>query len=294
MKNKENLQKYFKNNYYNKNNNYKVILSEIIKEENMNKNRFLKMIATTIITLLGTTSLVFASTKIYNEYIKKQDEINSVGLFTVEEGCFSDNFVDSNMTLANNDADTYYKIITNMEDYEKYKLKISELPEMSKEQFENNFLIIIANWGAFTPHLCDLTISEINADETTTYVLMKQKENPNYDNYNKTWCAIVDKKLLRENVEINIEKPIIENKNFISLDSLPKNYSVEDALKDGCFVVQDYKVLSEDKYAIDKLIEKSKSRKDDFIRIYSKLDDYIVVSDLQLKNGIFYYHRNSF
>lgn len=287
MKNKENLQKYFKNNYYNKNNNYKAILSEIKKEENMNKNRFLKMIATTIITLLGTTSLVFASTKIYNEYIKKQDEINSVGFFKVEEGGFSDNFVDSNMTLANNDADTYYKIITNMEDYEKYKLKVSELPEMSKEQFENNFLIIIANWGDFTPHLSDLMISEINADETTTYVSMKQKENPNYDNYNKTWYAIVDRKLLRENVEINVEEFNIENPNFVSLDNLPDNYSIEEALSDGCFVEEYGTVLSNNKYAIDNFIEKSKKGEDSFIRIYSKYDNIRII-DLEFKNGIFY------
>ena len=36
MKNKKKLQKYFNKNYYNKDDNFKVIVSKIIEEENIN------------------------------------------------------------------------------------------------------------------------------------------------------------------------------------------------------------------------------------------------------------------
>lgn len=292
MKNRKKLQEYFKNKYYSKNNNYKVILSEIKKEESTNKNGFFKIVATIIITLLGTTGMVFASTKIYNEYIKKQDEINSDKLFIVEEGMFSNNFA-NNMAYVKG-ADLYYKIITNIEDYNTYKTKVSELPEMTEESFANNFLVVIANWGARQPHESDLTISEINADETTTYITLKQKENPNYDKTTLTLYAIVDRTLLKEKTVINIEFSNIQTSNFTSLDRLPDNYGIQDALKDGCFVEEDYTILSENKYAIDEFIEKSKNDEESFIRIYSKSGDYVRVIDIKFKNGIFIMNmRNS-
>ena len=69
MKDKKKIQKHFKNKYYNKSTNYKIIISEIRKEESMNRKKFLKAIVTTIIALIGSASMVFAGTIIYNEYI---------------------------------------------------------------------------------------------------------------------------------------------------------------------------------------------------------------------------------
>lgn len=292
MKNKKELQKYFRNKYYNKNNNYEVILSEIKKEESIKKNSFFKIVAAIIISLFGTTGIVFASNKIYNEYIKKQNEINSNQLFVVKEGTFSNVF--SNDMIYADKVDLYYKIITNIEDYDIYKTKINELPEMTQDSFNDNFLIIIGNWGSRQPYESDLTISDVNADETTTCIKLKQKEKPNYNKTTITLYAIIDKALLREKTNITIEYPKIETNNFASLDSLPDNYSVENALNDGCFVEENYNILSNDKYAIDELIKKSQNGEEDFLRIYSKYDDYIRIIDLEFKDGIFFMNeRNS-
>lgn len=292
MKNKKELQKYFRNKYYNKNNNYEVILSEIKKEESIKKNSFFKIVAAIIISLFGTTGIVFASNKIYNEYIKKQNEINSNQLFVVKEGTFSNDF--SNDMIYADKVDLYYKIITNIEDYDIYKTKINELPEMTQDSFNDNFLIIIGNWGSRQPYESDLTISDVNADETTTCIKLKQKEKPNYNKTTITLYAIIDKALLREKTNITIEYPKIETNNFASLDSLPDNYSVENALNDGCFVEENYNILSNDKYAIDELIKKSQNGEEGFLRIYSKYDDYIRIIDLEFKDGIFFMNeRNS-
>lgn len=292
MKNKKELQKYFRNKYYNKNNNYEVILSEIKKEESIKKNSFFKIVAAIIISLFGTTGIVFASNKIYNEYIKKQNEINSNQLFVVKEGTFSNDF--SNDMIYADKVDLYYKIITNIEDYDIYKTKINELPEMTQDSFNDNFLIIIGNWGSRQSYESDLTISDVNADETTTCIKLKQKEKPNYNKTTITLYAIIDKALLREKTNITIEYPKIETNNFASLDSLPDNYSVENALNDGCFVEENYNILSNDKYAIDELIKKSQNGEEGFLRIYSKYDDYIRIIDLEFKDGIFFMNeRNS-
>lgn len=141
MKNRKEIQKYFKSKYYNKDTNYKTILCEIRHEEKKHQNKILKTISTIIITLLGMTSIVFASSKIYNEYIKQQEEINSSNLCTNEQGYT----LTPNDMIYDEQSRLYYKIISDLEDYDKYKTKVNELPYISKEEFEKCFVIIVAN-----------------------------------------------------------------------------------------------------------------------------------------------------
>ena len=290
MKNKKKLQKYFNKNYYNKDDNFKVIVSKIIEEENINIKtnmffNFFKIIATTIISLVATSGLVFASVKIYNEYIKNKGEIQSDDLYRSSDGYYSINFK-QNM-LYDDSVNLYYKIITNIDDYNKFKHILKDLPVMNAEDFNNDFLIFICDAGARNPHEQDLEISEVTADSEITYLTLKQKEKPNYEKNNITLYAILDKELLRDKVKLEISIPEIKSEKFIAIENLPDTYSIEDALKDGCFVENDSKILSENKYELDELIENSKNSIESFIRIYSKDGNSTRVIDLQYKNNIF-------
>ena len=290
MKNKKKLQKYFNKNYYNKDDNFKVIVSKIIEEENINIKtniffNFFKIIATAIISLVATSGLVFASVKIYNEYIKNKGEIQSDALYLTEDGLYSSDY--TNGMLYDRETHLYYKIITNMKDYNKYKNILDKLPEMTKETFINNFLILICGTGSRDPHETDLEISEVTANSEITYLTLKQKENPNYEKNSITLYAILDKELLRDKVKLEISIPEIKSEKFIAIENLPDTYSIEDALKDGCFVENDSKILSENKYELDELIENSKNSIESFIRIYSKDGNSTRVIDLQYKNNIF-------
>lgn len=290
MKNKKKLQKYFNKNYYNKDDNFKVIVSKIIEEENINIKtniffNFFKIIATAIISLVATSGLVFASVKIYNEYIKNKGEIQSDALYLTEDGLYSSDY--TNGMLYDRETHLYYKIITNMKDYNKYKNILDKLPEMTKETFINNFLILICGTGSRDPHETDLEISEVTANSEITYLTLKQKENPNYEKNSITLYAILDKELLRDKVKLEISIPEIKSEKFIAIENLPDTYSIEDALKDGCFVENDSKILSENKYELDELIENSKNNIESFVRIYSKDGNSTRVIDLQYKNNIF-------
>ena len=103
MNNKKQVQKYFKQKYFNKKNNYKKILSTIRYNENKNKSNILKIIITTITTLLGTTGIVFASAKIYNEYIKAHDTIDSSNIFLNEDGITYDLDITKDMIYTRTD-----------------------------------------------------------------------------------------------------------------------------------------------------------------------------------------------
>ena len=291
MKNKKEVQEYFENKYYNEKDMYNSIIDKIKEDKDMPKRTgILKIIATILIAILGTTGIVLASTKIYNEYIKKQGQTEAKQLFLIREGPFegtySSNYVHQNM-IYSEEARVYYKIITNITQYNEYKNKVNELPEITETDFNNNFIIIIVKSGIDSPHRNDLTISNINADETKSYITLKQKENPNYDKAEELIYALVDKSLLREEVEIKFIPTEIKNANVVPLDKLKKDYSKEDAIKDGCFVIDDGNVLSQNKYALDEIIEKSQNNVECYLRIFYTYNGTVKIYDLQYNKEIF-------
>lgn len=288
MENRKKLQKYFKKQYYNKNANYKAILSKIRKEEYMNKNKIFKIISTAILTLLGTTSIAFAGTKIYNEYIKVQNNIQTTKIWDNGTGITSyDTDLTQNDMIYCESSNLYHKVITNMDDYNRYKSRINELPEMSENSFNENFLVVVVSKNYMELHNRDLAIKDVFADETTTHIILRQNENPNYDNDCNVWYAVIDNSQLRNEIETKIEYEYIKNPQFVSLKDLSNKYSIEDALKDGCFVEEKNEVLSDNKYFIDEFIKKTENGENAFIRIYSKYNDTVRIVDLEYKDKIF-------
>jgi hypothetical protein len=162
------------------------------------------------------------------------------------------------------------------------------LPNIEEINFDENFVVIIANENIRQMHEKDLTISDIVADDTTTHIIMKQKENPNYDNDNNIWYAIVDKSQLRDNADVEIEQHNISSEEFTKLEDLSYDYSKEEAIKDGCIVTENNKVISNNLELLDKFIEKTKNGETNFIRIYQKYNDEVQITDINFENGIYY------
>ena len=90
----------------------------------------------------------------------------------------------------NENSRLYHRLISNKEDYEKYKSRVSELPEVSEINFDENFIVIIANENIRQMHEKDLTIYNVNADENTTHII-KRKIDVTQFSFN----TIVDKNL---------------------------------------------------------------------------------------------------
>lgn len=280
MKNRG-YQEYFKSKYFNREDNYKIILSKIKKNKNVNRMRFLKIAASVIIVILGATGIGIAGNNIYNKYIKKKNEINIEEIYNDNEMMKLQEFMEYDR-----EKNIYYKIVTDEESYKPFKDTIYTLPEIEEINFNENFIIIIPYNQGVSFNKADLTISEITADDNITYINLKQKENPNYGNINMALFAIVNKELLRDQHKLNLEIPYIRIEGTVNIEDLPKDYSMEDALKDGCFVVDNGKVLSDDIYAVDKFIEKAENGIESQIRIYfnrSEPEIYYV----EYKNGFF-------
>ena len=239
------------------------------------------------------TGITYAGIVFYNEFIKKQDEVKSRGLFDLGDGHteYKINLMANDMTWSIKNS-LYYKVLDNSVDYEVYKSRIKEFPETEEINFEKNFIVIIANENIRQPHEKDLTIDNIYADDNTTHIVMKQKENPNYDVESNIWYAVVDKSLLRNSADVTIEQRKFNTGNFKDIKVLPKDYSLEDALADGCVVLQNNKVISNNIEQLDNFVQNAQNNINSFIRVYyyyksnNILD--IQIKDLEYYNGIYY------
>ena len=133
-----------------------------------------------------------------------------------------------------------------------------------------------------------MEISNVYADETTTNIIMKQKGNPNMDDKNNVWNAIVDNSQLRDNIKITIEHKTFNNENIIEMSKLPMDYSINTAIEDGCFVLKNNKVVSPNENQLDEFIEKTERGETSFIRVYNQFEEEIKITDVNFENGVFY------
>jgi len=286
--NKKEKQEYF---YYMKEQNHKIILDKICNKSKKNKSKILKIVAMLLLTILGTMGIGIAATQIYNKYVKKDDNIELGRLLEVRYNDKGEIISDINY---DEESGTYYKIITEEQEYKKCKVNVKELPEISEIDFNQNFVILIRvqniNINA------DVTISDINADNKTMYVALNVKENQNFERFHTDIVAIGNKSLLRNNIKIKIDTSIYKIPNITPISELPKDYSKEQAIKDGCVVVEyqeekeKHVILSDNEYLLDELVENSEKGINSYVRIYYTTvfhkRSIIWMEDIQYKDGI--------
>ena len=94
---------------------------------------------------------------------------------------------------------------------------------------------------------------------------------------------------------MQFELPEFTSTNFVDAKNLPTDYSIEEAIKDGCFVLYNGALKSNNLHAIDEFINKSESGENCFIRIYCK-ENYDIrtgtfIYDVEFRDGVYYQKR---
>lgn len=252
-------------------------------------NKIVKVGIVILCITLSLTGITFAGVTIYNTFIKKQDKMETRGLFDDGRGYtdYETDLMANDMTWQD-DVRLYYRTITNSNDYEKYKSRISIFPEVSEINFDENFIVIIANENYRDFDEIDMEISNVYADETKTNIIMKQKENPNMNDKTNVWYAIVDNSQLKDNIKITIEHKNFNNENVKEISELPLDYSVNAAIEDGCFALKNNKVVSSNENQLDEYIEKTQKGESSFIRVYNNYEGEITITDVNFEDGIYY------
>ena len=242
-----------------------------------NKYKFSKIAASVIISCVATVSVVYASITTYNNYYQKRTNTD------FEKNPNYDYSQD--MDYQNG---IYHKKLISYKEYITYKQKWNNLVEMTANDFNNYFVIIIA---VENTSMVGLTVSNITTDNDNLYIeLFQDTSNANSEN------SVISIKIPRENNRNNIILKKVgyqpTNNTYEDLTKLPKDYLKEQAITDNCFVIENGKVISSDKQQLDKFIEKSKQNQKTFIRIvtysYEKLSKGIIITDVEYKNNKYY------
>ncbi len=177
----------------------------------------------------------------------------------------------------------YHKIINSYEDYEESKEKWNNLVSMNPEEFNEYFIIVIA---VENTSLIGLDVSNITCDTDTLYVGLYQS-----DKFTNTEESVISVKIpreeLRENIKFNITGLQPQDDKYISINEIPKDYSKEQAIQDGCFVIENNKIVSSDTSQLTDFVENKTSK---FIRIVD-FEEETLITDIEYKDNKYYINR---
>ncbi len=264
------LQKYEENINNTSNDFYNIhFYTKKTKEKNLLKKTTVSNIIPIIVTVstvyAGIVSVKNASVK-YEQQKTETDFKNNISYDYTQDMDYQDKI--------------YHKIINSYEDYEESKKKWNNLILMTKQDFEESAVLVIAIENT---SLIGLSISNITNDENTLYVELYQSDKD--ININETvMSAKISKSQMRDDIKFKITGEQPHSDNFMAITEIPKNYSKEQAVKDGCFVVEDKEVLSADK---NELRNFAQNKTEGFIRI-AEFGYKNEVADIEYKNETYY------
>ena len=174
----------------------------------------------------------------------------------------------------------YYRVIKDYQTYLDTKNNFNNILEVSEKDFENNFMILVITENAPVNGLIFDNLSADDYSLTLNYVVNSSDRDA------QTGTSIlVSNELYRDT--INIEKTVPEMKmtSYTNIRELPKDYSVEDAKKDNCLVIDMKNHANYNLNNLEDFIEKVKNKENAEIRIYNYMgNDQIYIYDITYSN----------
>ena len=239
-------------------------------KEYIKNNSMFRIIMNFIIVIIAITGVTYAGITAY-KFVQKETKTD-----------FSNNpdYDDYSEDMEISDG-IYYKRITSYQTYLKDLEKWNELVEMTEDDFNNYFIVVVAGENYDTT---GLYISCIEADDDNLYIDLKKKDK--WDG-STVISRKIEKDLYRENIVIRNNPNVPDSSNkFISMEKIPIGYTKQQAIQDGCFVIEYNKVISDDKEEFERFIENANKGIDGFIRIYQyDIIENATIIDLECKNG---------
>lgn len=233
-----------------------------------------------ILIILGSIGITYSRNSLYKEIPQSNSQAN-----TAREINYNDFYGD----LKVEDGKLYKKIFT-YQDYLSSKEKFGNIVEMSEDEFENNFVLLIV---LESYEYSKTYISNVGSDKDTIHVeLKKYNENEEFDINNNVLSTKIAKTLDRENVKIELiytDEPYSDK--YGDLKKITRDYTKEQAILDNCFVVENYKIISNDVKQLENFVEKTQKNENSFIRVVEFVNinnsdvQTIIAKDIEYRNG---------
>ena len=174
----------------------------------------------------------------------------------------------------------YYRVIKDYQSYLDTKNNFNNILEVSEKDFEDNFMILVIIENMPVNGLIFDNLSADDSSLTLNYVVNSSDRDA------QTGTSIlVSNDLYRDT--INIEKTVPEMKmtSYTNIRELPKDYSVEDAKKDNCLVIDMKNNANYNLNNLEDFIERVKNKENAEIRIYNYMgNDQIYIYDITYSN----------
>lgn len=163
----------------------------------------------------------------------------------------------------------YYKFLVSYDEYLKFKdLNYCEMIEMSKENFEEDCILVVFN---SSDGYEGMYISDIKNTDNELEVIVRKDISNKKDN-ERLISLKLNKDMYNENINFILES---DRDMFISATNLPIDYTKEQAINDNCIVIYNEKIISDNTNAVDEFVENTRNGKEEQIRIVVFNDEYI-------------------
>lgn len=168
----------------------------------------------------------------------------------------------------------YYKQLNSLDEYNSFKSKVSSLPECETD-FDKNFNVVIMTENISTQYFIPYKV--YNENNTLHIGLIKDI------NTNPESNAIIlelSKSLEKDNIEpyASIDEDI-PYPNYTPIKELPKEYSLENAKNDNCYVTQNGGIIL-NQHLAEEFINNYNNSEDAFIRKVQFSDEGELITDI--------------
>lgn len=248
----------------------------------------MKKILIVFVIILLVIGIILVSNRNINKDTKASNEVSkNQELYEVEyfNPLGSGFYYGDEMTFLNT---IYYKVITDYQEYSKYKECYNGIIDMSSEDFENYFLVLTVTENESTKNL---GLESVEADEKILYIGLDKREEANNLNDARGISLKIDKILYRENIDVF---KTIKNTDFMTnysdIRKISESYSIEEAISDNCFVISTEQPASNVEL-FEKFLKDVEDKQDSEIRIYLKSEnEKFAIYDIKYSalNSMFY------
>ena len=159
---------------------------------------------------------------------------------------------------------------------------------MTEDDFKENALFIMTWMSERQLHEKDLKVEKVTCDSETTYIILNQNDNPNYDDESNVLFAIINKEKLRDSIKIQYDYSELEN--LMNLDDSTRNSNTY-------LVIENNEVKSGNIDILDKFLSESTNGKQLYIRVSDYQNNEMIemktIYDVLFKNGVYYVIRRN-
>lgn len=245
------------------------------KQYKMSNNKLLlKTVASFLLAITVTASAIGGTYAVVQNYIEEKVEQEKGSIIGRQ-------YKDFNEEMAYVEEDRlYYGVVRTYEEYTKYK--DDRWIEMSKEDFDKYFLIVIAGEN---PDRIGLSIRDVKVAEDK--LIVEVDRDPTHENENPTVFGKIEKEKYRDNIEVklNYDQPNMEG--YIDIDEFSEDYTAEKAAKDGYVALKRNKFISGEKELND-FVERTRNGENLCIRVVNNFnEDNLEIMDIEYKDGLY-------